>query len=656
MPKEVTFHVNADNNNIINLDLDAGSAATVNITVRDSKNNPYSGGFMIYAKNRRYYNTSGSLTSGSGSVSGLLPGDYVLTTRGGLLSSVTYAFLYKEFSFSGTTAIEAVMEPESVITGKYTRNVDFARETLTAMANIHGSSLGGKEGAPICMVKVNGDGTFRLGELNSQFAYDVMLFTWTRGVQSVATAENIRVSGTIDISELLKPAIDVKASQWQMFSVPYVLPGELAEIKSFFKDFAENNIISVYRWDHALATYTSPLRIEPGNSYWVKSSMAMNVLLPDTAQRTPLDRPHSIKLQKGWNMLATPFDFPFETEMVVVKNGDTVKSFREAVTGTDRWLEPEKFMHNGTTGYVETKNVGPWKGFWWYAKADLELSLEPVYAFDTDKSNISPILPYFSPLVNGSYEKSGRDFLMRIKTVSSGAEDREAYIGTADTAEDGLCALDCRKAPVFKDYVSAAFPQGGELLGRDVKSPVTTFKTWQFDVDSDIDSDITVSWEMIRRAPALRYFLLDVQSGTKIEMSEGSTYAYHAYGQANNPSVRTFKAFAATPEYADMIMAEFGIKKTYAYPNPAVNNARIVANMKSINASGVLVKIYDVSGRLLVTAHMKTDNLVDYYYDWNLNDDKGRSTGSGVYIFRITAISYGNDKTEAQIKRIAVVR
>ncbi|MFC1504425.1 right-handed parallel beta-helix repeat-containing protein [Spirochaetota bacterium] len=446
---------------------------------------------------------------------------------------------------------------------------------------------------------------------------------------------------------------DIDVNTWTMFTVPYDLGASEKEINTLFSTYGDTApLLFYYTWDDAEGTYIIPSQFEIGSSFWIRSDSSVTVTLPESTTWPVVSSTYTIDLDTGWNMVGSPFPFPFETEMVVVEKSGVQKNYSDAVSSG--WIENEKYCYTGNE-YVIKCNPKAWEGFWWYANSSLKLIITPVYGWDYVNTDSSVTLPYLAPL-RALYAGSGGDdeFFIRLTARAGSKLDKETYFGTSGAAHDDIDLLDSHEPPVMKDYLSIAFRNSEQNLARDVKSPVDDIKVWIANIRTDQErASVTVAFDFIKRSQHYRYFLLDIKTGDKVEITENMQYSYMSPAGS---STRPFKVIAAALAYADAVLEEFGIEKSYAFPNPAFEEVRIAARMKSVNASGVLVKIFDMAGRQLRAEHMTSDDLLTYYYDWDLTDMNGAACASGVYIYKVSALSYGSEETERVFGRIAVVR
>lgn len=667
-PETHTLTIQPGHTNTINL-LPETTLYTVQFSIKDMYGAGVNSGFKFYRKDNPYikvyspkddlkdswdYQSMGIVGSADGALvfNNIPAGTWVLTARAQTINNVKYGVLMREYTVNGDISNAIVLPRECLVTGTIPNFANISKHALAVFVDVHNvnnSML--KEGEPqFPMVKVRHDGTFTIPTLSADLPWDVQVFDWTYGGQVIYSARGISLSGltSLDISHLLKPAVDVKAGTWTMFAVPYHLPASLVDPQSFFSvSTASADIVPIYHWNHAILDYVTPTNFQPGKSYWIKSADTRLVTLPESAVPVSFAQPFTLELNAGWNMVSSPYDFPFEKGMTKVKTGTTVITLDEAVAAGQ--LDRNFWLYNGSS-YVMSPNQLSWKGFWWWAETALTLEIEPVFDF------------YFNPVQQGGYvvilpaatqaiQGSSDGFLCNLTATIEGVTDTKTHFGTLKYANDERDGNDENAPPVFKEYVSAAFPNGKYVFSTDIKAPIRKIKEWPLVVQSDLGAKpLTIGFNAVVDPGLYSYFIMDIRSGVAQPLTAGVKYNYTA---ADNETV--FKIYAVEKGYEGLVTGSFGINGHYAYPNPAAQGTTIRAEMKNLHGSGALVKIFDLSGKLVISGRMEQADSLIYEYRWDLSLD-GKPVSPGIYIYKIEAIAFGSDTVQTISGRIAVLR
>ena len=179
--------------------------------------------------------------------------------------------------------------------------------------------------------------------------------------------------------------------------------------------------------------------------------------------------------------------------------------------------------------------------------------------------------------------------------------------------------------------------------------PVTTVKTWEVSLATDMDSPVVLSWENVASIPP-QYdaYLIGAPTGPANLRQVSSLVLQSAI---HNPQSAITLA-VGLPEYlAAFLAGNLDRTQTFAYPNPgpdgATGNVTFKYNLQA--AQDITVRIFDVGGRLvreLRQSGVPGSNLLP----WDTANRYGQKLGSGVYIYIIQS---GGEKL---VDKVAIVR
>jgi hypothetical protein len=132
---------------------------------------------------------------------------------------------------------------------------------------------------------------------------------------------------------------------------------------------------------------------ELGRSYWLSMSEARRLQVTVDGAIWPQDQEFRIPLSRGHNQIASPFAFPLSFDSLMVeRNGERVTVFEAAQNG---WVTNQLWYFDNdarqyvfdTAGFGEVIPMEPWKGYWLYARKNVDLILPPV-----EYSGTKPVL------------------------------------------------------------------------------------------------------------------------------------------------------------------------------------------------------------------------------------------------------------------------
>ena len=316
------------------------------------------------------------------------------------------------------------------------------------------------------------------------------------------------------------------SSGWKFLSVP-ITPQRADPFVNLGDDISDDNgNFKLYRYDTKLAGYKiypldiGEVALQTGHGYFTRLVKDVEV---DVGGPTNGDTKTLELKDAGWHAIGNPFVKAVNVADLQVKQGDTTKSFADAVTAG--WVEGTlyrwKVAKGGTDAYEavtaggDQKQLTPWDGNWLNTKVnDLTLVI-PVPA---DLANYTPPLPdsFKPPMAPSNYElrirlprkftnyelKKG-EFDLPFELTSDFASDLTTVLGTRTKAKEGLEDFDLSEPPMLEGTVSAYFDHQDwqEEAGRYNTDYQTSLKvgetrTWELVVYSNQpDAKMQLSWE-----------------------------------------------------------------------------------------------------------------------------------------------------------------
>ncbi|MDZ7290169.1 MAG: putative Ig domain-containing protein [candidate division KSB1 bacterium] len=423
------------------------------------------------------------------------------------------------------------------------------------------------------------------------------------------------------------------AGHYQIFSVPYYLLN--ASPESLLEDDLGSYDPSVWRLfryqpGEGNVEFGKPNleKFTPGRAFWLITTRPQNYDTgPVHSVRT--DTPFALTLQPGWNLIATPFDFP--TAWSAVQRPEGVENNLWAFEGT-RYLGQQEVLL-------------PWQG---YFLRNLEMqprtiTIAPVAGTQVTKST-SPVTEIF--------------WQVQLRVTDGEFCDDANYLGSAATADEAWDPLDLSEPPVIGDYVSLYFdrhnwPRYAGLFTSDFRPDVNIVQKWPFTVVASRPGlPVKLTWEYSGDVPRDWIFVLEDLDGRlrrRIEpeqmlIGDDAGYVFRATSQP-----RDFIWWAGREEQLaeagalhNLIPAAFELLPSY--PNPLVHLGR---NQPAVIRFGlpittpVQARIFDLAGRPVRTFEVG-ENLPPGYHEvhWDGRDGDGHPVAAGIYIFRLEASEY----------------
>jgi len=335
------------------------------------------------------------------------------------------------------------------------------------------------------------------------------------------------------------------------------------------------------------------------------------------AKSSPTDKEFQIPLQKGHNLIATPFNFDTPKNKLRLQSGGTI----DLQTYRGNWV-------------VENSNLSPWEGYYLpVANADVLLV----------NANFS------SSAATATAEKTvGGEWKIRILAQCSEAADTYNFAGVSAPGEGGWDGNDLVEAPPIGDYVSLYFPhtEWGKFFERyreDIRSIAEPNQRWHFVVETNIANQIvTLRFEGLQDiAGQHEIFLVDEAMQYKQNLREHGTYQYQPR------RLESATAFTLIVGKADFVAAQTanaqGIPNDFVleqnFPNPF--NPETAIRFGLPKAEMVTIKILDLNGREVTTVLDRVELPAGRHQRvWNGRDDQGQTVASGIYFYQLQVGSF----------------
>ncbi len=387
-----------------------------------------------------------------------------------------------------------------------------------------------------------------------------------------------------------------------------------------------------------------------------------------------------LELQPGWNLIATPFDFP--TDWTAVQKPSLVESQLWSFDGK-QYAANNTIMQPWQGYFVRNLNSAPEKILIPPIVAQASLpaidSNSSIVMNDFEDTNNTPLyppsrgeytrtLPNDSPLEGGqggvvthSHNAQHDPMQWRLQLrVSNGAfADHENWLGVSAFAQEEWDELEWSEPPLAPgNFVALRFDQKAwqrfsGAFTTDFRPPSTHAQSWRFEILSAAAGQrVELTFERNGAAAHEKLFiLLDEESRLAREIKfDGRSNASAAITFRSTATPHRFVLWAGTKEQlaqqgvaALLTPAQFELAPVY--PNPA----RAQAGQEAMStfrfslpqASTVDLRVYDMLGRQVRDLVLKQFYAPGHHeIIWDGKDDHGNTVAVGVYWYRMIAPNF----------------
>lgn len=427
------------------------------------------------------------------------------------------------------------------------------------------------------------------------------------------------------------------STSYQLISVPYDLDSSavenvLADDLGAYGDSTQWRLFDLIDFDTETgeANYREGYAardFQPGRSYFL-ITRKQNIIVdsgPGQTRRTVCN--DTLEVKPGWNLIATPFNFPVHKESIYLldsehhDDGISLRSFER--------------------GWNIVDVMEPWKGYALYVAAPAEPSEDPIKLVIRPKAAQGRL----SKAVSDYLTLQPGEWLVQISGSAGTALDLENWAGVRNEALEAFDKFELAEPPVIGHFLRVQFPkpdwnQPARGFSTDIRPAGSNEQVWEFDVQTNLpETLVKVDFSFLGDFPAnAEVFVVD--EGLKIaqNLRANSSYSFKSGKQGVQKKLKLIVggaefASAAAGE-VPLTPAEFALLQNY--PNPFNPETSIRYNLPA--ASPVKLEIFDVLGRKVRTLVNGEQKAAGYHSIlWNGRDDSGRQVASGVYIYRIVS-------------------
>ncbi|WP_263834624.1 T9SS type A sorting domain-containing protein [Salinibacter sp.] len=397
-----------------------------------------------------------------------------------------------------------------------------------------------------------------------------------------------------ELSNIFEPLLPYDPSEWRLFSIG--ASGLTAD-----GGYVEQNELE-------------GASLSAGRALWfIRRNGGALASLDGTS--VPINQPHEISLDEGWNLIGNPFAFDVPLSQVRVEN--TAGSLQDVLG------------YNGNNFVNQAGGaLKPYRGYLVYLSGGQGGTL----VVDPSPEDASASIAS----ARGPDPRWAVDLSARVGQ----ARDPMNTFGTAPSATDGVEAADGREPPPIGDYVSLRFraPSQNRGLWRDMRSTGGGLRTWTAEVRTNVSGLVTINASGISSVPDDQsVWLVDPVLDQSQNLRETPTYQFPASEATDARPLRILVGPAAAvqrrlgrdadrPERVELLPS---------VPHPVRSHATF--RYRVPERTRATLELYDLLGRRVAT--LVDDESVGpgtHTYAWT-RQDTGGTLSSGAYLLRLQA-------------------
>jgi|GEM_PF-2927092 len=425
---------------------------------------------------------------------------------------------------------------------------------------------------------------------------------------------------------------------YQLISIPYTFAD--SSVVTLFKDLGPPNEV-VWRmfgkWDEKKGTYGEFPKdfktIRRGEGYWLITKVPTTINFGTTEVKGS-EEDFTIVLRPGYNMIGNPF--PYEVSWA--------NSFKEDSVENILWFYDGKF---DTT----TSTMLPFKGYFVKNRGKTEklvrISSEPI----TTTASLSKDEPIARLEPN--------EWKLQISAVSKKSSDVHNYVGMLESAANGVDQFDFSEPPASPtDYLSLAIRGNSEKLAADYRAISRNGQFWDIALASGIaNTPVTLSLNKIGTFPSdFKIFILDKKKERVYDVTQSLSHTFtlekKEYGRELRLIIGTQKFVEANTNGIPVVPLDYTLYQNY--PNPF--NLSTSIRYSIAHSSDVKLEIFNMLGQRVKLLVHEFQQIGTYVVEWDGTDDGGNIVATGVYYYRLEAISNDGSPKFINVKKMTLIK
>ncbi|MBL1212202.1 MAG: T9SS type A sorting domain-containing protein [Ignavibacteriae bacterium] len=367
--------------------------------------------------------------------------------------------------------------------------------------------------------------------------------------------------------------------------------------------------------DQTYAEFPNSGTMDPGKAFWLIVRDAGKFIDTGPASSNLTNAPFTIPLNAGWTFIGNPFNFPIPQSKLTLGNSGTLD------------IRSYSGVWNNYTGSLQ-----PFDGYAVSSNTATTLSVDPQLT---------------APAMNKNLVTSTAGFDWSIDIIAScqDAKDIDNKIAVNKDAEIGWDKFDKPEPPQIGKFVSVKFShEEWEKVFKhycvDVRPSIAEGETWDFEVETNIEDKVKISFEKVNEVPE-NYEVWLVDNLLKTTQNIRAKTDYEFKTSVNNKS-KKLKLLVGDEnfikkEFADMQLIPNEFKLHQNFPNPFNPTTNILFSIP--REEKVVLKIYNVLGKQVSTLLNEVKPAGTYLITFD-----GKSLASGVYFYSIEAGTFISTK------------
>jgi hypothetical protein len=375
------------------------------------------------------------------------------------------------------------------------------------------------------------------------------------------------------------------------------------------------------RADQTYIEYPNTSQMIPGKCFWLIVKDAGKIVDSGPGKTDITSGTFLISLNRGWNFVANPFNFPIPRANLSV-NGQP----------------PKLIFYNGQWDSVSATSMNPFEGYIVAAESTTNLAIRPQLLLDGRQED-------------GPAISSERLWGIRVIAQCQDAKDIDnlaAVFSNSSTEQDGN---DEPEPPVIGDYVSVSFPHpewnnAFKRYSVDARPEPTHGDAWKFEVNTNIHSTVRLDFKGLEGVPQqFEVILVDDLLKTTRNLRTTPSYSYHSIN-AGPPKEMTLVVGSTAYvrqqiESLGTLPASFELSQNF--PNPFNPTTTIRYGLPT--QSHVTMKVYNLLGQEVATL---VDGLEEKGY--KTVEFNAGNLSSGVYFYRIQAEGFN------EVRKLTIIK
>ena len=394
----------------------------------------------------------------------------------------------------------------------------------------------------------------------------------------------------------------IEKNEWSLVS----WPSRPVDTKLAQSDLSEGHIF--YDWDPIKESYVTPSNIEMGKAYWFKHKYKDPVIVQEDSSVAIALNNFTIALEKGWNLIGSPFSFP-----VNYVKGDMVS---DPITySTAENIE-------GWTG--SQSQLIPWNGY-------------AIYSAERDTISL---IPFEEEGIQSERLTTPNEWILSIKLKGETFFNHSSTLGRRGNAVDEKDNYDI---PIYPNIASSASILM-DLNGTDLFNYISDVRGVEdFNGVWNLRLDGLKRKEKVNIIGQFKGALNNNLFVGLVDISERMIYYDFLESELDiNPDIETpydLKLVAGDIDYVKRTSEDIlsNIPEFFVlgqnYPNPFNPTTRMVYELPK--RSKVIIAVYNLVGQEVKLLVNDERDYGRYTLVWDGTDNLGRPAASGLYFTRM---------------------